>query len=332
MTVLLDVQGLHRRFRVPAAADRPAGWLHAVDDVSLTLGRGEALGLVGESGCGKTTLAGLVARLTDPDQGRILFDGQDLARLPARRAAHAPWRRRIQMVFQDPGESLDPRLTAIQAVMRPLRRLNGLTGAAAVTAARRALDRVHLPRSLHDRLPHQLSGGQLARVGIARAIAPGPDLLILDEPTSALDVSIQAVILNLLHDLRAELGLACLFVSHDLNVVRLVTDRVAVMYLGRVIETGPTAEVFDAPAHPYTAGLIAAIPRIPAPGAPPLPRRRLAGEPASPVDPDPHRCRFEGRCPRAAAICRERMPQLAGAGAAVGARQVACHLPLTDPV
>ena len=245
MTALLNVQGLHRRFRVAAAADRPAGWLQAVDDVSLTLGRGEALGLVGESGCGKSTLAGLVARLADPDRGRILFDGEDLARLPARRAAHAPWRRRIQMVFQDPGESLDPRLTAIQAVMRPLRRLNGLKGAAAETAARQALDRVHLPRSLHDRLPHQLSGGQLARVGIARAIAPGPDLLILDEPTTGVDPLSRREFWALIARIRAARPGMSLIVASAYVEEAASFDHLVAMDDGKVLATGSPAEIMN---------------------------------------------------------------------------------------
>ncbi|GGB28246.1 ABC transporter ATP-binding protein [Tistrella bauzanensis] len=327
---LLAVTGLVKTF---SAGGRPPQRLHAVDGVDFTLARGQALGLVGESGCGKSTLAAMLARLTDPDRGRILFDGVDLTAVPARRAAHAPWRRRIQMVFQDAGDSLDPRLTAIEAVARPLARLNGLKGAALTRAAAEALDRVYLPASLFGRLPHQLSGGQLARVGLARAIAPGPELLILDEPTSALDVSIQAVILRLIDDLRRELGLACLFVSHDLNVVRMMCGQVLVMYLGRVVEQGPADAVFDHPAHPYTAGLAAAIPRLDGlrheRGTPVA--RRMTGEPMSPIDPDPDRCRFDPRCPLAVDLCRQRMPVLTPQASAPTAPDApphlaACHL------
>ena len=297
-------------------------FLHAVDDVSFSLGAGEALGLVGESGCGKSTLASLVARLADPTSGSILLDGEDLAATPAARAAGAPWRARIQMVFQDPYESLDPRRPIRDAIGAPLTRLKGLRGTELQERVQWALDRVHLPATLADRLPHQLSGGQLARAGIARAIALEPRVLILDEPTSALDVSIQAAILKLVDTLRQDLGIALLFVSHDLNVVRLLCQRVMVMYLGEVVEHGPVEAVFNAPRHPYTAGLVAAVPILGqrARSRPP----HLAGEPGSPIDPAPDRCRFETRCSSASDLCRTRRPVFPAAGADRGA---ACHHP-----
>jgi ABC-type glutathione transport system ATPase component len=267
---LLEVRGLGKAFALPSApGPRRLTWrreerplLAAVDDVSFTLARGEALGLVGESGSGKSTTAALVARLTDPDQGRILFEGQDIAGTPARRAAHAAWRPRIQMVFQDPGDSLDPRASAFDAIAQPLRLLKGLGGTALRQQVLRAAERTQLAHTLLDHRPHQLSGGQAARVGIARAIALAPSLLILDEPTSALDVSVQIGILQLLDGLRRESGVGLLFVSHDLQVVRLLCQRVLVMQQGRVVESGPTDRVFDQPAHPYSAALAAAVPRF----------------------------------------------------------------------
>jgi len=280
---LLQVERLSRRFDV---AGRRGAKLHAVDDVSLAIAAGESLGLVGESGCGKSTLVRLLARLLDASAGRILFEGQDLAELPARRFARHPLRAEIQMVFQDPTDSLNPRHTARDTIGEPLRLLGGLQGRAADERVDEVASQVGLPLELLGRFPHQLSGGQKARVGIARALAVRPRLLILDEPTAALDVSVQAVVLQLLARLRSELGLAYLFVSHDLNVVRLLTDRVAVMYLGRLVEVGPSEQVFRAPGHPYTQALVSAIPGQ-------GPRVRLSGEISSPIDPPPQVCRFQ---------------------------------------
>ena len=259
---LLDVRHLVARHVLPGQR----AWLQAVDGVGFTLSRGEALGLVGESGCGKSTLAGLLARLADAHVGQILFDGIDLAATPATASAGAPWRHRIQMVFQDPLDSLDPRGTAFEAIAGPLRRLRGVRGDALHDAVHRAAEHAQLAPALLARRPHELSGGQAARVGIARALAPGPDLLILDEPTSALDVSVQAGVLALLDRLRRELGLALLFISHDLSVVRLLCQRVLVMREGRIVDQGDAATLFEAPAHPYTAALVAAVPRLPSAG------------------------------------------------------------------
>lgn len=266
---LLQVRNLRKAFGLRTQL---AGWrlpwqptrreLLAVDDVSFELARGEALGLVGESGSGKSTTAALVARLADPDQGQILFEGEDIAATPARHAARAPWRPRIQMVFQDPADSLDPRASTFDAIAAPLRVLAGLRGAALVQRVHRAAERAQLPRALLASYPHQLSGGQAARVGIARAIALEPALLILDEPTSALDVSVQIGVLQLLDELRRDSGMGYLFVSHDLQVVRLLCQRVLVMQKGRVVECGTTAQVFDRPAHPYSATLAAALPSL----------------------------------------------------------------------
>jgi oligopeptide/dipeptide ABC transporter ATP-binding protein len=309
---LLRVERLKKYF--PVAGGR-GSMLHAVDDVSLEIRRGESVGLVGESGCGKSTLARLLARLHDPTDGRIVFDGADIGALPAARFARSPERARIQMVFQDPTDSLNPRFTAEEAIAEPLKLLASLGRGALRARVAELATQVGLPAELLARFPHQLSGGQKARVGIARALAVRPDLLILDEPTAALDVSVQAVVLQLLERLRRELGLSMVFVSHDLNVVRLLTERVAVMYLGEIVEVGPSDEVFRAPLHPYTRALISSIPGQ-------GPRIRLQGEARSPVDPPASACRFHGRCPDGQDRCGREKPRLVS----VGARAAACLL------
>jgi peptide/nickel transport system ATP-binding protein len=236
----------------------------AVDGISFTLARGETLGLVGESGCGKSTTSMMITRLIDPSGGRILFDGTDIGAIPARSFAASPMRRRIQMVFQDPTDSLNPRFTAERAIADPILRMGGISGRDALRARCEELARlVGLPVELIDRFPHQLSGGQKARVGIARAIALDPDLVILDEPTAALDVSVQAVVLNLLEELKGRLGMSYLFVSHDLNVVRLLCDRVIVMKTGAIVEEGTAEEVLGNPQAAYTKELLTAIPHPP---------------------------------------------------------------------
>ena len=248
---LLDVRAVSKSF----------GATRAVDAVSFRLPHGGALGLVGESGSGKSTLSRLVTRLIDLDAGDIVFDGEPIGGVPACDFHRAPQRRQIQIVFQDPHESLNPRYSAFDSIAHPLRRLEGLRNGAALTArVRESAARAGLPDALLERFPHQLSGGQKARVGIARAIAPRPRLLVLDEPTAALDVSIQAVILQLLDRLRREDGIGLLFVSHDLNVVRMLCDDLVVLQGGRVVEAGPAAAIFDAPQQEYTRELLAAIP------------------------------------------------------------------------
>ena len=327
---LLQVERLHKRFPV---SGRRGSFLHAVDDVSFDLAPGESLGLVGESGCGKSTLVRLLTRLLDPTEGRIVFEGQDLAALRARSFARTPQRAAIQMVFQDPTDSLNPRYTARDTIAEPCRLLAGMDGGAAQARVDEVASQVGLPGELLSRYPHQLSGGQKARVGIARALAPKPRLLILDEPTAALDVSVQAVVLQLLDRLRRELGLSTIFVSHDLNVVRLLTDRVAVMYLGRMVEVGASAQVFAHPAHPYTRALVSAIPGQ-------GPRVRLDGEITSPIDPPHEVCRFQSRCPSAQDRCLREGPQLhpLAAASSIGqaeilpvVHQVACHFPRAIP-
>ena len=316
---LLEVRSLERRFPVGK------GWLHAVDDVSLEIGAGESVGLVGESGCGKSTLVKLITRLLDPSAGQIAFDGRDIGSVPAGRFARAAERALIQMVFQDPTDSLNPRFTAFDIIADPIRRLGRVAGGSAMQARVRALaEMVGLPEALLGRFPHQLSGGQKQRVGIARAIALEPKLLVLDEPTSALDVSVQAVILKLLDDLRRRLGISYLFVSHDLAVVRLLADRVVVMYLGRIVESGPVDRVFASPGHPYTRALLASVPRPDRRDrSDGRPRFRLTGEPRSPIDPSPTVCRFFGRCPDGFERCEREMPMLRSDAAG---HSVACHL------
>jgi len=289
--------------------------VHAVDDVSFVINEGETIGLVGESGCGKSTLVRALTRLID---GSVKLGTRELSLTPSKDFARDPDRARIQMVFQDAGESVNPRFTAFDAIADPLRRLRKVHGEALRQRVETVASQCGLPLQLLSRFPHQLSGGQRARVGIARAIAVEPDLLVLDEPTAALDVSVQVVILQLLQRLKHEFGMSYLFVSHDLSVVRLLCDRVLVMYLGKIVESGPAAEVFARPLHPYTQALVAAVPRF---GENGKERLRLVGEPMSPIDPDPNVCRFFGRCPRGTDACKTAMPALRH----MGDRQVACH-------
>ncbi|MFG1302307.1 ABC transporter ATP-binding protein [Xanthobacter sp. V3C-3] len=274
--VLLEVQQLVKEYprqgapsaflaRLKGQTVPPADRIfRAVDDISFAVLKGESVGLVGESGCGKSTTSTMVMRLADPTSGRITFAGEDISAVPARDFARHPMRRRIQMVFQDPTESLNPRYTAERAIADPLLRMGGYSGGAKLRARVHELaEMVGLPANLLERFPHQLSGGQKARIGIARAIALDPDLVILDEPTAALDVSVQAVVLNLLEELKHRLGMSYLFVSHDLHVVNLLCDRVIVMRQGRIVEEGTARDVLEAPKDPYTRELIAAIPHPP---------------------------------------------------------------------
>lgn len=241
-----------------------SGPVHAVKGINFTIREGQSVGLVGESGCGKSTTSAMLVRLLDPTSGAIIFDGHEIGGIPAERFLRDPRRGQVQMVFQDATDSLNPRHNAFDSIAEPLRRLAALRGAALKTRVEELAYLTGLPDHLLSRYPHQLSGGQKARVGIARAIALDPKLLILDEPTAALDVSIQAVVLNLLADLRARLGMTYLFVSHDLNVVRLLCDHVVVMQDGQIVEQGPTATVMDAPSHPYTRDLLQSAPKPPA--------------------------------------------------------------------
>lgn len=321
MNPLLQVANLTKHFPLTppqnalkrwARLNHKTSFLHAVDDVSFNLNKGESLGLVGESGCGKSTLVRLLTRLLDPTSGHILFNDRHIGDVPVKEFALHTERAKIQQVFQDPTDSLNPRFTAFDCIADPLRRLANLRGDGLQKRVETIAEQVSLPLALLSRYPHQLSGGQKLRVGIARGIALQPDMLILDEPTSALDVSVQAVILKLLDKLRRELGLSYLFVSHDLNVVRLLCDRVIVMYLGQIVEMGPVEEIFQHPRHPYTKALIAAVSHFDAGGT--VQRVRLQGELPSPVDPDPHACRFYGRCPVRENRCLKQAPELEKTG------------------
>ena len=257
-----DAGGTLKKLFGPKPAVKPENF-KAVDGISFSVARGESVGLVGESGCGKSTTSMMVMRLIDKSSGLIQFDGEDIGEIPARKFATLPLRKRIQMVFQDPTDSLNPRYTAARAIADPILRLGNGERAHVRERCEELARQVGLPVELLDRFPHQLSGGQKARVGIARAIALKPDLIILDEPTAALDVSVQAVVLNLLQDLKESLGMSYLFVSHDLNVVRLLCDRVIVMRTGKIVEQGPTEQVLVAPQAQYTRDLLTAIPHPP---------------------------------------------------------------------
>ena len=294
--------------------------MHAVDDVSLRLQEGETLGVVGESGCGKSTLARCFVRLLEPTDGAIRYRGQDITHLG--RKALDPMRREVQLVFQDPVASLNPRKRVGQIVGTPLR-LHGMDGQKAEERVRDLLDRVGLNPEHINRFPHEFSGGQRQRIGIARALAVDPRLIVLDEPVSALDVSIQAQVVNLLDDLQDDLGLSYVFIAHDLSVVRHVSDHIAVMYLGKLMEVSPARELYDKPMHPYTEALLEAIP-IPDPEENSRRERNvIGGEPPNPINP-PSGCRFHTRCPHATEVCSAVEPPLAEYG---GGHVTACHHP-----
>jgi oligopeptide/dipeptide ABC transporter ATP-binding protein len=310
---LLEVRGLTKHF--PAAHGRT---LYAVEDVSFTLAAGEVLGIVGESGCGKSTLGRTLVRLYEPTAGAVLFEGENLLALSRR--AMTRRRRDVQMVFQDPFGSLNPRHRVRTLIGEPLA-IHGVPDRAARVAELLAM--VGLPADCGDLYAHEFSGGQRQRIAIARALALSPKLLIADEPVSALDVSIQSQIINLIADLRARLGLAMLFISHDLSVVRHVSERIAVMYFGRIVEIGPTEAILSAPAHPYTRALLAAVPRRP--GAPRHARVLLEGELPNPTAPPPG-CAFASRCAFAMPVCTRERPVLALRRVDGGVRDVACYL------
>jgi len=325
---LLEVRDLVKHFPVranPLAALWPAAIrrvVHAVDGVSFAIEAGETLGLVGESGCGKTTAGRLVLRAIEPTSGRIVFEGQDITALPPR--GLLSFRGKVQIVFQDPYSSLNPRMTVGRMLAEPIRVHRIAEGAEVEARVRALLDMVGLSPEYFHRYPHELSGGQRQRVGIARALAAGPRLVVADEAVSALDVSVRAQILNLFVDLRERLGLAYLFVSHDLGVIRFVSHRVAVMYLGKLVEVSPTAELFKQPLHPYTQALLAAIPAV-GDGATSIfddTTRLLEGELPNPID-LPRGCRFASRCPHRMARCDEAEPDLREAAPG---HAVACYL------
>ncbi len=317
---LLEANVLTKHFPLKGGfLGRRVGVVHAVDGVTLSVAQGETLSVVGESGCGKSTLGRMILRLTDPTAGEIYLAGERIDRLSGRRLR--PLRRRVQVVFQDPFSSLNPRMRVRDIIAEPIRNF-GLARNRSELDDRVAemMDRVRLPRDAMRRRPHEFSGGQRQRIGIARALAPGADLLVCDEAVSALDVSVKAQIVNLLADLQAELGLAMLFISHDLAIVEHMTHRVAVMYLGRIVETADRRSLFGHPRHPYTRALLSAVP-VPDPLAQ---RRRivLGGDVPSPIDP-PQGCRFHTRCPYVFDRCRRDEPLLRTVGPG---QQAACHL------
>ena len=309
MSTLLEIQNLKKYFKTPR------GMLHAVDDVSFTIDQGYTMGIVGESGCGKSTLGRTIAQLLQPTGGRILFSGQDVSHL--KRSELKEYNRNIQMIFQDPFSSLNPRMTVFDAIAEPLRshrdtqdldkRVSGL------------METVGLARRVAGSYPHELDGGRRQRIGIARALALSPEFIVCDEPVSALDVSIQAQVLNLLMDLQEEKKLTYLFITHDLSVVKHISDQIGVMYLGHLVEQCPTKALFRAQLHPYTKALLSAIPTINIDSRPE--RIVLKGEISSPINPKPG-CRFAPRCPHACGQCRQSSPQLREI---LPGHHVACH-------
>jgi peptide/nickel transport system ATP-binding protein len=321
---LVEVSGLRKYFPLTGGLfGRVVNQVRAVEDVTFDIKRGETLGLVGESGCGKTTVGRILLRLLSPSAGSVRFAGRDLSTLG--RAELRQMRRRMQIVFQDPYSSLNPRRTVRDAIGEPLF-VHGLAkGAEIDRRVGQLLERVGLPASYRSRYPHEFSGGQRQRVCIARALALEPEFIVCDEAVSALDISIQAQILNLLQDLRAELGLTFLFISHNLNVVRCVADRIAVMYLGKLVEVAAAGELFSAPQHPYTRALLSANP-VPDPDVPLRPVV-LQGELPSPLDP-PAGCRFHTRCPDVFEPCSRVVPEARLVRGSAGANEhlVWCHL------
>jgi oligopeptide/dipeptide ABC transporter ATP-binding protein len=322
---LVEVRGLVKHFPITRGVvfQRKIGAVKAVDDVSFEVRRGETLGLVGETGCGKTTTARLLTRLLDASAGEIRFEGRDITSL--RGSALKALRREVQMIFQDPYSSLNPRKTIGSIIGEPFA-IHGLLRERGERKreVQRLMETVGLNPEHYNRYPHEFSGGQRQRIGVARALALRPKLLIADEPVSALDVSIQAQVLNLLRELQRSFGLTLVFIAHDLSVVRHMCDRVAVMYLGKIVEIGPNEPLYAFPRHPYTGALLAAVP-VADPALHGSERRLLSGDVPSPANP-PSACRFHTRCPKAQELCSQREPQLESRDSGTLA---ACHFPLS---
>ncbi|WP_238008509.1 oligopeptide/dipeptide ABC transporter ATP-binding protein [Dactylosporangium sp. AC04546] len=326
MTPLLQVRDLAVDFKVPRRGSLLPARLRAVSGVDLDIRRGEIIGVVGESGCGKSTTGRAILQLLRPSRGSVTFDGTELTTLPGRRMR--AMRRRMQMIFQDPYASLNPRMSIGELIEEPLLVHADLSAAGRRAKAQETMRLVGLSDRWHDRYPHEFSGGQRQRVGIARALVSGPDFVVADEPVSALDVSVQAQIVNLLEQLQEELGLTMMFIAHDLAVVRHLCDRIAVMYLGAVVEVGECDELYQSPRHPYTKALLSAVP-IPDPLVETKRRRViLTGDVPSPLDP-PSGCRFRTRCWKAQEVCATTAPALTGTA---DGHRVACHFPEPAPV
>ncbi len=330
---LMTVTGLTKHFPVTRGiiVRRRVGLVRSVDDVSFDVARGETLGIVGESGCGKTTTARMLTRLIEPTAGQIIFDGRDITHLRA--GAMRPLRREVQMIFQDPYSSLNPRHTVGAIVGAPWRLQKVKTEKGIKASVQELLELVGLNPEHYNRYPHEFSGGQRQRIGIARTLALRPKLIVADEPVSALDVSIQAQVVNLLADLQSELGLTYVIIAHDLSVIRHVANRVAVMYLGNLVELASRTDIYRQPRHPYTVALMSAVPR-PEPakrtadgGRERRERVRLVGDVPSPLNPPPA-CRFHTRCWKAQEICSTEPPPLR---ALAPGHQVACHFPENTP-
>jgi oligopeptide/dipeptide ABC transporter ATP-binding protein len=320
---LVEATGLTKAFEVGGGGFlglRKPVLLRAVDQVDIAIAGGETLGLVGESGCGKSTLGRLLLRLIEPTAGRIAFDGTDITAL--RRMEMRTMRRAMQIIFQDPYGALNPRMSVEDIIAEPLLIHGARPGADTRRQVTQMLDKVGLPARALDRFPHEFSGGQRQRIGIARALVLHPRLIVCDEAVSALDVSVQAQIVNLLQDLQREMGLTYLFIAHDLSVVRHISDRVAVMYLGKVVEVADKRTIYAAPLHPYTQALIAAVPAQHPAQRSRGKRVRIAGDIPSALNPPPG-CRFHTRCPHVMPVCRERAPALT---TPAPGHQVACHL------
>ncbi len=322
MTPLVEAAALTKHYpvRVGSLLQRHTIPLRAVDDVALRIEPGETLGLVGESGCGKSTLGRLLIRLIPPTSGDVIFDGADITRVGP--AELREKRRAMQIIFQDPYGALNPRMSVGDIIAEPLLIHGARMGADTRHAVAAMLELVGLPTRVRDRFPHEFSGGQRQRIGIARALVLRPKFVVCDEPVSALDVSVQAQIVNLLQDLQGELGLTYLFIAHDLGVVKHISTRVAVMYLGKIVELADKRTLYDRPLHPYTQALIAAVPAAHPARRSRGRRERLAGDIASALHP-PSGCRFHTRCPHAMPICREEEPRMTQPEAG---HNVACHL------
>ena len=326
---LVSIKNVTKFFPVQSTTiRRNRDFVHAVDDVTLEVHRGETLGLVGETGCGKSTLARCVTRLFNLTSGQIIFDGQDISKLSGRRLR--PLRREMQMIFQDPYGSLNPKRRVGSIIGDPFS-IHGLaSGEERKRGVQELMELVGLNPEHYNRFPAEFSGGQRQRIGVARALALKPKLIVCDEPVSALDVSIQAQVLNLLSDLQQQLGLTYIFISHDLSVVRHVSDRVALMYLGKVVEISPSEQLYERPRHPYANALLSAVPTPDPAAAAAREKIILAGDVPSPVNP-PSGCRFHPRCPKAQRRCVDEVPELVARSGDDLSHATACHFPVDDP-